>query len=187
MDLDDSKAHLIARRYLRTDCNHSAACSVPPGTISLRLLPYMVTPPSIFGNKRSDMVPGGTADAAEWLQSVRRYLMAMGWAFESSKSIKRVKRYAISCVCHMCLGGACTLHDTTHFASYYSYYTVMHTHRVVNMFFMNYTSTVLCMDLSITRTDSFRPSSPALWRGARKCGEGQRCVAAMPSLRRASK
>ena len=43
MDLDDSKAHLIARRYLRTDCNHSAACSVPPGTISLRLLPYMVT------------------------------------------------------------------------------------------------------------------------------------------------
>ena len=43
MDLDDSKAHLIARRYLRTDCNHSAACSVPPGTISLRLLPNMVT------------------------------------------------------------------------------------------------------------------------------------------------
>ena len=101
---------------------------------------------AIFGNKRSDMVPGGTADAAEWLQSVRRYLMAMRWAFESSKSIKRVKRYAISCVCHMCLGGACTLHDTTHFASYCSYYTVMHTHRVVNMFFMNYTSTILCMD-----------------------------------------
>ena len=35
--------------------------------------------------------------------------MAMRWAFESSKSSKRVKRYAISCVCHMCLGGAYTL------------------------------------------------------------------------------
>ena len=101
---------------------------------------------TIFGSKRSDMVPGGTEHAAEWLQSVRRYLLAMRWAFESSKSSKRVKRYAISCVCHMCLGGACTLHDTTHSASYYSYYTVMHTHRVVNMFFMNYTSTILCMD-----------------------------------------
>ena len=43
---------------------------------------------TIFGNKRSDMVPGGTADAAEWLQSVRSSLMAMRWAFESSKSIK---------------------------------------------------------------------------------------------------
>ena len=53
MDLDDSKAHLIARRYLRINCNHSAACSVPPGTISLRLLPYMVTPPSIFGITQS--------------------------------------------------------------------------------------------------------------------------------------
>ena len=92
------------------------------------------------------MVPGGTEHAAEWLQSVRRYLLAMRWAFESSKSIKRVKRYAISCVCHMCLGGACTLHDTTHSASYYSYYTVIHTHRVVNISCMNYTSTILCMD-----------------------------------------
>ena len=42
MDLDDSKAHLIAIRYLRTDCNHSAASAVPPGTISLRLFPNMV-------------------------------------------------------------------------------------------------------------------------------------------------
>ena len=101
---------------------------------------------TIFGNKRSDMVPGGTADAAEWLQSVRRYLMAMRWAFESSKSIKRVKRYAISCVCHMCLGGACTLHATAHSASCYSYYTVIHTHRVVDISCVNYTSTILCMD-----------------------------------------
>ena len=43
MDLDDSKAHLIAIRYLRTDYNHSAASAVPPGTISLRLLPNMAT------------------------------------------------------------------------------------------------------------------------------------------------
>ena len=50
---------------------------------------------TIFGNKQSNMVPGGTEHAAEWLQSVRSYLMAMRWAFESSKSIKRVKRYAI--------------------------------------------------------------------------------------------
>ena len=43
MDLDDSKAHLIAIRYLRADYNHSAASAVPPGTISLRLLPNMAT------------------------------------------------------------------------------------------------------------------------------------------------
>ena len=43
MDLDDSKAHLIAIRYLRADYNHSAASAVPPGTISLRLLSNMVT------------------------------------------------------------------------------------------------------------------------------------------------
>ena len=47
MDLDDSKAHLIAIMYLRTDCNHSAASAVPPGTISLRSWRnlHLYTPP----------------------------------------------------------------------------------------------------------------------------------------------
>ena len=43
---------------------------------------------TLFGNKRSDMVPGGTADAAEWLQSVRSTLIAMRWAFESAVPIR---------------------------------------------------------------------------------------------------
>ena len=101
---------------------------------------------TLSDSKRSDMGTRVIAPGREWWRAVLTSLLTEGLALEWSKSIEWVKRLTTVDIWHVSLREGHVLWVLSHSCESYSWYGIIHTHRVVAKSLMNYTSTPLCLD-----------------------------------------